>query len=288
MIGKYLSLVKFSHTIFAMPFALMGYFIGINTPGFGFEWRILLLVILCMVFARSAAMGFNRYVDRNIDAKNQRTAIREIPSGIIKPSNALVFVIISSLAFIVCSGFINPLCLYLSPIALFIVLVYSYTKRFTAFCHLVLGLGLAIAPVGAYIAVTGQFNILTVIIGFAVLFWVSGFDIIYALQDVDFDKTHHLKSIPSLVGEEYALKVSAMLHIFTAIMLIISAILLQHQFSSQLFLMGLGVILFIGMLIYQHSLVKPKDLRRVNRAFFTSNGIASMVLGLLVILDFYI
>ena len=147
MIGKYFSLVKFSHTIFAMPFALMGYFIGIHTPGFGFEWRTLLLVLLCMIFARSAAMGFNRYVDRKIDARNQRTLIREIPSGIVSARSALVFVLVNAILFVLTTAFINPICFYLSPLALLIILAYSYTKIFPALCHINLGLGLMKAVV---------------------------------------------------------------------------------------------------------------------------------------------
>ena len=222
---NYLSLVKFSHTIFAMPFALIGFFLGLNyssglftgqsnlnkTIGWGSDitnfilWRIILikfvLVILCMIFARSAAMAFNRYLDAQYDAKNPRTAIREIPAGIIKPGNALSFIIVNCVLFIVCTFFINSLCFYLSPVALFVVLFYSYTKRFTAFCHLVLGVGLSLAPIGAYIAVTGVFALLPILFSFTVLFWVSGFDIIYALQDEEFDKANNLKSIPSVLGK---------------------------------------------------------------------------------------
>ena len=179
---NYLSLVKFSHTIFALPFALIGFFIAIGLHGHDFKWTTFVYVILCMVFARSAAMAFNRYVDRKIDKANERTAnVREIPNGTIKPTSALVFVIINCVLFIATTYFINPLCFYLSPIALLVVLGYSYTKRFTALCHLVLGIGLGLAPIGAYLAVTGVFDWLPLYFSFAVLFWVSGFDIIYAL-----------------------------------------------------------------------------------------------------------
>ncbi|MBA2761718.1 MAG: UbiA family prenyltransferase, partial [Segetibacter sp.] len=201
-VKKYLSLVKFSHTIFAMPFAMIGFFLGVfqNNPillekdgyidgGVNSASNIInfslinfskkfILVILCMVTARSAAMAFNRWLDKSFDAKNTRTAIREIPAGIISANSALIFVIINCIAFIVCTWFINRICFYLSPVALFVILFYSYTKRFTALCHLVLGLGLALAPIGAYLAVTGQFALLPVLFSFAVLFWVSGFDII--------------------------------------------------------------------------------------------------------------
>ena len=224
-IKKYLSLIKFSHSIFAMPFALIGFFLGMirgNTQsnlndaiGLGMDvsnfsyWQGIsikfILVILCMIFARSAAMAFNRWLDKNFDANNPRTAIREIPAGIIKAGNALIFVIINCIAFIVCCWFINRLCFYLSFVALFVVLFYSYTKRFTALCHLVLGVGLGLAPIGAYIAVTGKFDVLPILFSFTVLFWVSGFDIIYALQDEEFDKANQLHSIPAAVGKKTTL-----------------------------------------------------------------------------------
>ena len=231
-IKKYFSLVKFSHTIFAMPFAIIGFFLGIYSsrfsavPGyhtivyppsfFKDSVKLFLLVIGCMVFARSAAMGFNRYLDRNFDAKNPRTAIREIPAGIISKENALRFVIINCLLFTMATFFINPICFFLSPVALFVVLFYSYTKRFTAFCHLVLGIGLSLAPIGAYLAVTGNFDVLPVLFSFAVLFWVSGFDIIYALQDEAFDKSQNLHSIPAALGTSKALSVSELLHLLSA------------------------------------------------------------------------
>ncbi|RME06912.1 MAG: 4-hydroxybenzoate octaprenyltransferase, partial [Bacteroidetes bacterium] len=186
---KYLSLVKFAHTVFAMPFALLGYFLAVQLPDRHFDWKLLLLVVLCMVFARNAAMAFNRYLDRNIDKANPRTATREIPAGVISPQSALWFVILNAAGFIATTWFINSLCFLLSPVALLVILGYSFTKRFSALCHLVLGMGLALAPVGAYIAVTGSFATLPVLYGFAVLFWVSGFDIIYALQDDEFDRS---------------------------------------------------------------------------------------------------
>ncbi|RYG34376.1 MAG: 4-hydroxybenzoate octaprenyltransferase, partial [Chitinophagaceae bacterium] len=183
---KYFSLVLFAHSIFAMPFALIGFFLGISTTGQPFEWLKLLLVILCMVFARNTAMAFNRYLDRDIDALNERTKQRDIPAGKVSPREALMFTVINIMLFIGATYWINPLCFYLSPVAIFVVLFYSYTKRFTPLCHFVLGLGLALAPIGAYIAVTGQFSLVPIFFSLAVLFWVSGFDIIYALQDESF------------------------------------------------------------------------------------------------------
>jgi 4-hydroxybenzoate polyprenyltransferase len=313
-IKNYLSLIKFSHTIFAMPFALIGFvlaftkgvlvegnFIGIGfgqwnlnkTIGWGWDitnfvfWNLffkrLFLVILCMVFARSAAMAFNRYLDRSFDAKNPRTAIREIPAGIIKANNALMFTIVCCLLFVVCCYFINPLCLALSPVALFVVLGYSFTKRFTPLCHLILGLGLSLAPIGAYLAVTGQFALLPVLFSFTVLFWVSGFDIIYALQDEEFDKSQNLYSIPAWLGKVKALRVSEILHLLCAACLICAGF--YGQFGMWYWI---GVILFQALLIYQHTLVKPTDLSKVNLAFATTNGIASVVFAVFVITDLFI
>ena len=304
-VKSYLSLIKFSHTIFAMPFALIGFSLGLikwnlELPGlnlnetigwapksFNITWDQislkLLLVILCMVFARSAAMAFNRYLDRSFDAKNPRTAIREIPAGILKANNVLLFTIISCLLFIACTFFINRICLFLSPVALLVVLGYSYTKRFTPFCHLILGLGLSLAPIGAYLAVTGQFDLLPVLFSFTVLFWVSGFDIIYALQDEEFDKTNKLYSIPAWLGKAKALRVSELLHVLSA-----ACVLFAGWLGNFGWLYWIGAAIFIGMLVYQHSIVKPNDLKRVNIAFMTANGIASVVFAIFVIADLFI
>jgi 4-hydroxybenzoate polyprenyltransferase len=298
-IRNYLSLVKFSHTIFALPFALIGFFLGMvwaplnetmktlpKTSSFDiyidFPWQKFLLVLVCMVTARSAAMAFNRYLDRNFDAKNPRTAIREIPKGIISPENALRFVILNCTVFITATFFINKICFFLSPVALFVVLFYSYTKRFTFLCHLVLGIGLSLAPIGAYLAVTGRFDFLPLLFSFAVIFWVSGFDIIYALQDVEFDQSHHLYSIPATVGKTKALRVSELLHVLSA-----GCVIAAGFYGHFHFIYWIGIAVFCGMLLYQHSIVKPNDLRRVNLAFMTANGIASVVFGILVITDLF-
>jgi 4-hydroxybenzoate polyprenyltransferase len=284
----YLSLIKFSHTIFALPFALLGFFLATITSTEGISWRLFFLVLLCMVFARSAAMAFNRYLDRDIDGKNPRTAVREIPAGIIKARSALFFVIASSGLFILTTSFINPICLYLSPVALLIILGYSYTKRFTFLCHFVLGLGLSLAPIGAYLAVLGQFDLIPILYSFIVLFWVSGFDIIYALQDEEFDRSLQLNSIPVALGKVGALKLSTILHIICALLMIITTYLLGISYSNFIWLHWLGALIFIGLLVYQHTLVSADDLSKVNLAFFTTNGLASMVFGLLVIIDIYI
>jgi len=226
---NYLSLIKFSHTLFALPFAMIGFFLGMfgtkiihesGYPGSGYLLIRFLLVLICMVTARSAAMAFNRYLDRNFDARNPRTAIREIPRGIIAPNNALRFVIVCCVLFTFACWFINPFCFYLSPVALFVILFYSYTKRFTPLCHLVLGLGLSLAPIGAFLAVTGRFEPLPLLFSGAVICWVSGFDIIYAMQDVDFDKSENLFSIPVAVGKKNALWISVLLHVCSAVFVI--------------------------------------------------------------------
>ncbi len=281
---SYLSLVKFSHTIFALPFAMVGFFMAVKHQGStGLDIKLLALVLGCMVFARSAAMAFNRWADRHFDAKNPRTAVREIPAGVISERQAFAFVVINCLLFVACTFFINWLCFALSPVALAVILGYSYTKRFTALCHFVLGLGLALAPVGAYIAVTGQFNILPILLGFVVLTWVSGFDIIYALQDDEFDRGQGLHSVPAMMGRANALMLSNVLHVISAAL--VFALGYLGQFGT---LYWVGAAFFSLLLLYQHFLVKPNDLSKVNLAFFTTNGIASVVFGSLVIADFFL
>jgi 4-hydroxybenzoate polyprenyltransferase len=276
----YFSLVKFSHTIFAMPFALIGFTLAVSGNEYLFSVRLLILVILCMVFARNAAMGFNRLADRRFDSLNPRTAKREIPAGTIGPKAAALFVIINSILFIITTGFINQLTLFLSPVALLIVLGYSLTKRITWLCHFILGLGLSLAPIGAYIAVTGTFNILPVIYSFIVLTWVSGFDIIYALQDDEFDRNYNLHSLPSHSGRKNALLISVIVHIVTFILIVTAGIT-----GNGNFLYWTGAAIFSSLLVWQHLLVKPDDLSRVTLAFQTTNGIASILYALFVILD---
>lgn len=303
-VNSYLSLIKFSHTIFALPFAIIGFFLATAEPvklwlagvfnsdmlpaswsveqrgGAQPLWVVFLLVLLCMVFARSAAMAFNRWLDKHFDAKNPRTAIREIPAGIISANSALLFVIVNCIGFVVTTWFINPLCFYLSFVALFVILFYSYTKRFTPLCHLVLGLGLSLAPIGAYLAVTGSFHIVPVLFSLVVLCWVSGFDIIYALQDEAFDRSQQLHSIPVWLGRKKALRFSELLHLLAGILVITIGLLGHFRL-----LYWLGSALFIGMLLYQHSIVKPDDLSRVNIAFMTANGIASVAFAVFVVAD---
>lgn len=284
----YLDLVKFSHTVFAMPFAMIGYFTALHVNNIEFDIKILLLVVLAMVFARNAAMAFNRWADRDIDASNPRTKNREIPAGIIKQDMALVFVALNCIAFVITSGFINSLCFYLSPIALGIVLLYSYTKRFTFLCHVVLGLGLSLAPIGAYLAVHPHFNAIPIIYGLAVLFWVSGFDIIYALQDVDFDKKFELQSIPQFLGKQKALYLSIAFHVVTAILILLASYRFYQTDMGIGILHAAGVVFFLAILYYQHTLVSANDITKVNKAFFTMNGIGSLMFGILIVLDFYL
>ncbi|MFK7809211.1 MAG: UbiA-like polyprenyltransferase [Saprospiraceae bacterium] len=282
---SYLSLIKFSHTIFALPFALLGFTLATVRVGEGINWFILLLVVLCMVFARSAAMAFNRYIDRDIDVLNDRTAVREIPAGVIQPKSALVFVIVNVLLFVATTWFINPLCFYLSPVALIVILGYSYTKRFTALCHFVLGLGLSFAPIGAYLAVTGSFALIPVLYSVAVLCWVSGFDIIYAMQDKTFDEKNDLHSVPTFLGLKNALHLSSFLHVLCALLITYTSYLIDLEFFQLGWLHWIGAVAFVGLLIYQHLLVKPNDLSKVNLAFFTTNGIASVLLCTMIIVD---
>lgn len=279
---SYLSLVKFSHTIFALPFAVIAFVAALKTGGQSFNFQLFIKVLVCMITARTAAMAFNRFADRKFDLINPRTAQREIPAGVISSNNALLLVIVSSLLFVATTWFINKICFFLSPIALMVVLGYSYTKRFSALCHLILGIGLALAPLGAYIAVTGEFAILPIILAIAVFSWVSGFDIIYALQDDAFDRSQKLHSIPAWLGRKKALMVSSVLHIISGTSIVVIGWMMNYSF-----IYWLGALLFIGLLIYQHSIVSADNLKRVNIAFFTTNGIASMIFAIFYCSEIY-
>ena len=281
--SNYISLVKFAHTLFALPFALIGFFIAIRQNPGSFTYWLFIEVLLCMVFARNAAMAFNRYADRRFDAQNPRTAWREIPAKVIKPNSALIFVILNGFLFILTTYFINPLVFYLSPVALLVILGYSFTKRFTWLAHLALGLGLSLSPIGAYLAVTGHFDVYPILFSIIVLFWVSGFDIIYALQDEEFDKSLKLKSIPAFMGKKNAWIASIILHIISASFVVIAGVI-GH--SGNLF--WTGAFIFIILLVYQHFLVKPNDISKVNLAFFTTNSFASIIFSVGVILDLFI
>lgn len=280
---NYLSLIKFSHTVFALPFAFIGFTLAVAYFHYSFQWDLLLKILLCMVFARSAAMSFNRYLDRKYDALNPRTAMREVPAGIISPTQTLTYTIVNSVLFVATTLFINMLCFYLSFVALFVILFYSYTKRITALCHLVLGLGLSLSPIGAFLAITNEFNILPIFFSLSVLTWVSGFDIIYALQDETFDRAQKLHSIPAALGTKGALAVSVVLHVFSA-----SFIIAAGVYGHFNWIYWIGAVFYIALLTYQHLLVKPNDLSKVNMAFANTNGIASVVFAVFTILSLII
>ncbi len=278
----YSRLVKFEHTIFAMPFALIGFFMATMVTDQVHFWRILGTVILSMVFARNAAMGFNRYLDRKFDAANPRTSKREIPAGLVSAPKALAFVIVNALLFVAVTYLINPLCFALSPVALFVVLGYSYTKRITPLCHFVLSLGLSLAPIGAWLAVTGSFALAPLLFSGVVFFWVSGFDVIYACQDVEFDRQYRLQSIPVLTGVKNALRISVLLHVATFMFVIAAGLVMEANF---IYWLGAGI--FGVLMVYQHLIVKADDLSRVNLAFGTMNGIAGVVFAVFVIGSMY-
>ncbi|MCK9220460.1 MAG: putative 4-hydroxybenzoate polyprenyltransferase [Bacteroidales bacterium] len=279
-ISKYFSLVRISHTIFSLPFALIGFFLAFKFVGGNFPIRSLFLVLLSVFFARNAAMGFNRYADREFDKKNPRTALREIPRAIIKPKSAMLFVILNAGLFILCTYFLNLLCLFLSPLALLVVLGYSLTKRFTALSHVFLGLGLSLAPIGAYLAITARFDLLPLLFSFMVIFWVAGFDILYALLDIEFDKSENLKSLPVFLGKRNALVLSGIFHSITLILVVVAGWLGQFHL-----IYWIGAILFALLLLYEHVIVKPSDISRVNLTFTTLNGAASVLYACFVIAD---
>ena len=278
--AKYLSLVKFAHTIFAMPFALIGLFLAIELAGGEFTWRLLVLILFAMVFARNSAMGFNRWADRKIDAKNPRTAKREIPSALLSPSAVLVFVIVNVVLFVIVAALINRLALYLSVPAIIILLGYSYLKRFTSLCHYGLGLALSCAPAAAYISVTGRLDYAPLILSLIVFLWSSSFDILYSLADEEFDRSEGLHSIPGLLGRKRAMVVSALGHA------LVIPLLWIFGYSA-----GLGIVYMIGaaifaaLLVYQHLIIKPNDISRLNAAFFTANGVASVIFAVFTIAD---
>ena len=283
-IGDYLRLVKFSHTIFAMPFALLSFtYAWMTAEHDSVLWIVLLQVVACMVFARNVAMGFNRWADRKIDAENPRTANREIPAGVISSRGAVVFIIINALLFIATTITINPLCAWLSPVALFVVMFYSYCKRFTALAHVVLGISLGIAPVGAYIAVTGTTSVECWLLAAVVTMWCAGFDIIYALQDAEFDRKRGLHSIPSRFSATTSLVISAVLHLASVGLLVWFALSQPHTW-----LLYVGCALFTAILALEHFLVTPTKQRNIGIAFGTLNAMASMSLAVCLIANILI
>ena len=283
-ITDYLRLVKFSHTIFAMPFALLSFtYAWLTTPHDHILWLLFMQVVLAMVFARNVAMGFNRWADRFIDADNPRTAQREIPAGKVSARGAIIFVVVNAILFIVTAATINPLCGWLSPLALAIVMFYSYCKRFTALAHIVLGISLGIAPVGAYMAVAGTSSIECWLLAIVVTTWCSGFDIFYALQDADFDRKRGLHSIPSHFSARTSLVISALLHLCSVGVLVLFA-----SYQPESWLLYVGCSLFALILTLEHILVTPTKQRNIGIAFANLNAMASVLLALTLILNLLI
>ena len=270
---RYVNLVKLPHTVFALPFAL----VGVTLASYVAPVTVLKVVWVVVAFtaARFAAMGFNRIVDRDVDALNPRTKSREIPSGALSVASASVAVAIACAVFVLAAWQLNRLCLLLSPLALGWVLFYSFTKRFTRLCHIVLGIGLSIAPVGGYLAVTGQWSDpwwMLVLLATAVATWVGGFDILYALQDIDFDCAQGLHSLPAALGERNALTIARSLHVCTVLALAGVGLAIGAHW-----IYWMGVLVATALLLYEHSLVRPGELGRLDAAFFTMNGVISIL-----------
>lgn len=281
-VKTYSSLVKLSHVFFSLPFAIIGFFLAIKNYDSGFQPLTFALMLLCVFFARNAAMSFNRIADRKIDSVNPRTSNREIPSGKISLKYARIFLIVNIILFLLSAFFINLLCFILAPLALLLILGYSYSKRFTFFSHFILGAGLALAPTGAYIAASGNLSIIPILYSLAVLFWVAGFDIIYALQDKSFDMEQKLKSVPSVFGTRKSLVISAVSHLFSLFFLILAGII----FKNNLFF-WLGTIIFTIIIIYQHIFVNIKDADKKNLSFMRINGLSGVLFMFFVLLDLY-
>ncbi|MCW2278457.1 UbiA-like polyprenyltransferase [Heliophilum fasciatum] len=269
-IGEFLEMIKFEHTIFALPFAYMGALVaGVQLP----SWPVLFWITVAMVGARTAAMTLNRLIDRHIDRQNPRTAMRALAAGRIKVIDAWIYTLISFAVLFLAAAMLNRLALLLMPIAVFVLTIYSYTKRFTWACHLVLGVALGLAPMGAWVGVNGSLDAPAYVLGLAVVTWVAGFDVIYACQDVDFDRAKGLHSIPARFGLARGLLIARMLHVLAPILLTAVGLML-----------GLGPIYYVGvavaaaLLVYEHRLVSADDLSRLDAAFFAMNGYISVAL----------
>ena len=276
--GKF---IKFFHSIFALPFALsMGVmalsYTTITTLQF-------VLIILALITARSSAMAFNRIIDAKIDAKNKRTINREIPAGEISVFHAVTFFILCTVLFLGCTYFLGSHCLILAPVVLLVLLGYSFTKRFTSFSHVVLGIALALAPGGVWYALTAQWSYMPLPLMFGVLFWVAGFDILYSCQDVEFDKKEKLYSIPAFIGVEAAFKVSKLFHLLALLSLFLNGYVFSLGLTYFLFLF-----IFTFFLIRQHMIITPRDLSRIDSAFFTQNGLASVAFFIGVLVDYFL
>jgi len=278
--SDFLRLIKFSHSVFALPFAFTGALIAAEgIPSL----RQIIWITVAMVGARTVAMGLNRIIDSKIDALNPRTKDREIPKGVIKKSEAFFYTLLALAVFIFAAYKLNPLCLMLSPLAVFVVALYPYAKRFTSLSHLILGLALSFAPFGAWVAIKGSLDAAILPLSFAVLFWVAGFDIFYAMQDMEFDRRHALFSIPGRFGIKKSIWLARLFHLITVLLLLI----LIPIFNMKGFYFA-GVLIAAVLLIYEHMLVKPNDLSRIDMAFFNMNGYISITLFLFTLLDYLV
>ena len=276
-VGTFLESIKFSHSIFALPFALAAFFMADSE---GASWTLLAKIVVACVFARTAAMSFNRLADARIDGLNPRTSSRAVAAGDLSRNFMAGATIAACCLFALCCWWINDLALYLCPAALAVLLGYSYTKRFTALCHLVLGAALGLSPIGVWVAVHGQIELLPILLGLAVAFWTAGFDVIYACQDYDFDRREGLHSIPARLGMHRALSISRLFHLLAVTLLVTLGLRAEY---GTFYWFGTGIVAVL--LAYEQSLVKPGDLSRVNLAFFTLNGIVSLVFMTSVILE---
>jgi 4-hydroxybenzoate polyprenyltransferase len=272
-----LEMIKFEHTIFALPFAFTGAVLAADGLP---PWRTVFWIVVAMVGARSAAMGFNRWADRKIDAANPRTRTRALPMGLVSPAQVVLFIVVSSALLVFAAYMLNPLAFSLSPLALAVVFFYSYTKRFTYLSHAFLGLAISLAPVGSWVAVAGRIELPALVLGAAVLFWLVGFDVLYALQDVAFDRQAGLHSIPQRFGIRNALWISRASHAATIVMLVWLSFMLP---LGCLYL--IGVFIAAALLVYEHSLVKENDLSKLNIAFFNMNGYLSVTVFAFTLLD---
>ncbi|WP_255724715.1 UbiA-like polyprenyltransferase [Shimazuella soli] len=276
-----LDMIKFEHSIFALPFAYLGAVLGsLEVNGYFPSWMQIFWITIAMIGARSAAMALNRIIDRQVDAKNPRTANRHIPKGLISVTFAWGFVIVSFLVLFIAAFQLNMLAVELLPIAVFFLVFYSYTKRFTWACHLVLGIATGLGPLGGWIATTGQIDIKGILLFLTVALWIGGFDVIYACQDVEFDKKEGLHSIPVRFGVKRGLQISSFMHIGTALGLF--GLLWMTDLGVYF---GLGVIVALLILIYEHSIVSHDDLSRLNTAFFTMNGVLSIIVFCFMMID---
>jgi len=279
-VSVYLRMIKFPHSIFALPFAFTSALIAASGIP---DLRQIVWIVIAMVGARSGAMGLNRIIDRKIDSANPRTEGREIPRGAISVFAAVLFVVVSFVFLVLAAYMLNPLCLKLSPIAIAVLILYSYTKRFTWMSHFVLGLSISAAPLGAWIAVKGSFDIEIIPLVIAVIFWLAGFDVLYALQDIDFDKKYGLYSIPKRFGISRSIYLSRIFHVTSFLLLVVNGMIFKLDG-----LYWTGMILTAGLFLYEHSLIKVDDLRKLDIAFFNMNGYISVTVFIFTLMDYII